>query len=467
MKPTAFSWILASLTVLLFTSYGHAADITATGSGNWSSTVPDAPWPGGIIPGSNDDIDVESPFTVTVDTNETIQYMYGSGAVIMGSGITLNVVGDPAGAEGTYELSDLDATAHGNTIIYSGNPFWASHQNYYNLVFSNTVTTSTLDFYNGYVNTQDPAAAMNIAGNLSVIGKIKVQQGADFNIGGSLVLDTDAQWDCSSFNLTVAGNLTVGTGALLLDLDGALGSNNIEGNFLVASTALGWNISDVTQWAIGGSLTNNGLIVGKGYGSITFYGTGAIAGSKTLTIPTLTINGTSQVGTSIVLTTNTPTLNGTLVFDLARTNGITLPAYVGTDLYYSGNLDVINTGPVPVSGKTYRLFYAPGFGGAFTSESLPALPAGLSWVDNTLVNGSITVAGTANAGSPVLAAIQNGRTLTLSWDAATYPGYSVEAQTNAAGIGNTWTHVANGSVSPYTATLNPSNLPVFYRLSNP
>src|SRR5690349_12161145 len=78
---------LAALTVaLLLCSVGRAADITATGSGNWSSTVPDAPWPGGVVPGTNDDADIEAPFNVTVDSTASVQYIYGSGTVTMAPG---------------------------------------------------------------------------------------------------------------------------------------------------------------------------------------------------------------------------------------------------------------------------------------------------------------------------------------------------------------------------------------------
>jgi len=193
---------LLAMAILIFLgAFGStikAADITATGSGNWSSTAPDAPWPGGVVPGPNDDVDVEAPYNVTVDSTAAIQYIYGSGTVTMAPGSTLTV-NDPAGAQATSQLAHLDTSAVGNTIIYAGNPFWAKHQDYYNLVFSNTITTSLIDFYNGFVNSQDPAANMTIAGDMTVIGKIKVQQGADFSIHGNLMMGTNSQWDCSSF----------------------------------------------------------------------------------------------------------------------------------------------------------------------------------------------------------------------------------------------------------------------------
>src|SRR5262245_40203637 len=199
MKTKRIMATLAIAALAQFAWISHAADITATGSGAWGSTVPDAPWPGGIVPGTNDDVDVEAPFQITVETNAVIQYIYGSGTVTLAPNSTLHILGDPAGAQGTYQLGTLDTSASGNTVIYSGNPFWAKHQNYFHLVFSNTVTTNQVDFYNGFVNTQDPAFAMTVAGDMSVIGKIKVQQGDDFAIGGNLLLGTNSTWDTSSF----------------------------------------------------------------------------------------------------------------------------------------------------------------------------------------------------------------------------------------------------------------------------
>jgi hypothetical protein len=462
MKIKSILVAISALSILMSVAIGRATDITATGSGNWSSTVPDAPWPGGIVPGVGDDVDVESPNVITVDTNEVIQFIYGTGSVIMAPNVTLNVVGDTNGADGTQSLTLLDASASGNTVIYSGNPFWAKHQNYYNLVFSNTVAPGQLDFYNGNIGLPgDNAVAMTIAGNMTVIGKIKVQQGDDFIIDGNLTLLTNGTWDCSSYNLTVLGNTTMG--GLLLDLDGANGSNYFGGSLTVTSNSLGWNVSDVTNWVLGASLTNNNLIAGTGFGSIYFNGTGFITGSKPITLPTMTVNGTYTIGTTITLITNTPGLNGTLIFDLARTNQMVLLTNAGTALYYSGNLNVINSGATPSAGKSYKLFNAPSYGGAFASTSFPTLPAGLSWTDNTLLNGSITVSGTTAL--PTLNIANGSGSVVLSWDSATFPGFHLQTKTN--GIGN-WSNVSGGTTSPFSVPGTArNNQSVFFRLANP
>src|SRR6266850_2491652 len=236
------------LPMMLVVSISYAADIVATGSGNWSSTVANAPWPGGVVPSSTDDVDVEAPFNITVDSTASIAYIYGSGTVTMAAGATLNVLGDPAGGQGTQSLALLNTTATGNTVNYLGNAFWCKHQNYYNLVLSGHG-----NFYNGNIGVPgDNAVAMTIAGNMTLGGTVAVQQGADFAIGGNLIISSGCTWDCSSFALTVTNNTTVG--GFLIDGDGGLGADHFG---TVTINAGGqWNLSDVTQWVVNGNLTN-------------------------------------------------------------------------------------------------------------------------------------------------------------------------------------------------------------------
>jgi hypothetical protein len=71
-------------------------------------------------------------------------------------------------------------------------------------------------------------------------------------------------------------------------------------------------------------------------------------------------------------------------------------------------------------------------------------------------------------GSPVLTFVRSGGNITLSWDSASFPGYSLQAQTNSAGIGtSSWGSVSGGNVSPVIMPIDPANPNVFFRLSNP
>ena len=495
MKTKYLLAVLAILSLTLIASVARADDILCIKSGNWNDPTV---WTNLVVqtnqvPTTNDSVDIESPFVVTVNTNAECDYIYSigspGGTLVMGAGVTL-IVHDSTGGAGTATLGQLDATAVGNTVVYACNPYHAKRCNYYNLVFANTNYVDPYPPYAPWENFNNFSidyglTPMTIAGNMTLLGHNKVQQGsggAPITIGGNLTIGSGCAWDCSGDLLTVASNVYVY--GLLEDLNGALGSNYIGGDVIVAGPGTstvaypggpytnGWYVSDVTQWAVGGSLVNNGSLWGRGYGSIAFEGTGSISGSSSLTLPTMTVDGTYTIATITTLTTNTPTLNGTLVFDLAAapTNKIIL-LHNSTNpptFYYSGLLNVINSGPAPTLGATYTFFSASNYDGAFAFISLPALGSGLSWATNLLTAGSIAVVSGGGGGGPTLNYSSSGTTLTLTWDTTSFPGYSVQAQTNQTGIiGTTWYDAGSGGVSPFVIQIDPANPPVFFRLHHP
>jgi hypothetical protein len=510
MKINNILAAIALLSGLLFASISQAQPSywAPIRSGNWSDTnAATSPWSNGITnilaPGTNTIVEVDDNIVITVDvTNAVCEILdslavltnIGTGTVIMAPNSTLTVYGKNEGY-GTQSLGYLIATATNCTVIYRGNAFWAQRTDYYNLVFAGWG-----DFYNGSQNGY-PITPMTVYGNMTVNGTnipsdqpgytgVYVELGGDFTIMGDFYLGTSNAWDCSLSDFVVMGN-TFCEG-FLWDQDAADGSNYFAGNFTVPPSSMaitnirntllqkynsdntnapvtviygGLDLQTGTNWNMGANLTNNGLIQGQGYGSINFNGSGVIAGSNAITIPTMVVNGSYEIGTTVTLTTNTPIFNGTLTFDLANTNQIVLQSEAGTALYYNGNLNVINSGAPTPPGASFTFFSCPnGFGGIFGGTSFPSLPNGLSWVDNTLTSGSISVFGTI-VGSPTLAVSRNGNQLTLSWDTATYSGYSLQAQTNH-GIGSNWSSTGI-TASPYTVTINPANPAVFYRLSNP
>jgi hypothetical protein len=483
MKMKQILGALTILSVLFFVLASHADDFNAVASGNWSDTNI---WvdndttnvPALTAPGPNDDADIPAGIDVTVDTNISVQYIYDDGTVTMGTNSTLDLLTDSAIATSTT----LDASAAGNTVIYSANPFFAKQTNYFNLTFINTNYVDEyppyepLEDFNNFSSSAGPTP-MNIAGNWTVLGFVKVQQGsgrAPITIGGDLIIGTNCIWDCSGDNLTVASNVYVY--GLLEDLNGALGTNHIGGSVIVtgagpsaynpaAGTGTnGWNVSDVVTWGVGGGLTNNGAIITKGYGSISFNGAGSIAG-KPFSLPTMVVNGNYTIGTTITLYTNTPTLDGTLTFDIADTNQIVFKTgSTNFTLYYSGILNVTNSGATPSSDGTFKLFTATNYGGAFASESFPPLPTGLSWVDSTITNGSISIIGSI-ASTQVAITSHNynpaSHQFTLTWASANSLTYSILESTNLAP--GSFTNVlatgipSGGSSTTYMVTMPNGN----------
>jgi hypothetical protein len=450
MKTKPILAILTALSTLLFTSMGRAQEIDAATNGNWSNTNT---WIGGVVPTVNssvtNSVDVGT-YNVTVDSTASCDYIYSdtsSGTVTMATNSVFNVygisgLGDEGGVGG---LANLVATAPGNTIFYAGNPYFAAETNYYNLVFCNTNFAGTVGPYHQEQNfnnfSQFGPTIMTVAGNMTLSGYSDVQLGTNFIIGGNLVVGTNCFWDCSAGPLNVAGNtiingeltdedgftsnlvenfnnLTIGptSPTLVLNNDGEIQTNGV------------WDLYDVIEWSIAGSLTNNGTIREhsgpSNGGSITFVGTGVIVGNP-FQVSDLFLQGTNTIGTTVTVT-NFLGLSGTVVFDLANPQTLIVTTNSTNALTYGGALNVINSGPPPVSGDTYYLFRAPAYGGSFTSTNLPPLPGGLSWAVNLATNGSITVTGTA---APVITSSHyNPATeqFTLTWTSGVGEMFTVQ-----------------------------------------
>ncbi len=117
-------------------------NIVSAGSGNWSSTVPNAPWPGGVIPTSTDNVTIADGQTVTIDiaavaysltvgqgTSGVLQYEQTTARTLtVGDNVTIANGGtfqsNPAGTVTTHALSiggnlinngTLDFSTNGNT----------------------------------------------------------------------------------------------------------------------------------------------------------------------------------------------------------------------------------------------------------------------------------------------------------------------------------------------------------------
>jgi hypothetical protein len=460
--------ILGAAMLLFFTLNSSAQQATnklAGGSGNWSSTVTNAPWPDAEPPTNYSVIEIEPPDVVTVDiTNATCEQLFGDGEIVMAPNTTLTITGETSGGDGANGILGFDASAGGNTVIYQGNAFFCRHTNYYNL--------SLLGFgtlYNG--NVGDPinvAAPMNIGGNLILGGTVNVQQADPFTINGNLTIGANSTYDCSVSPVTVLGNTTID--GKLTDLAGGPNPDDVFHNITIDASGT-WAISDVIEWLVTGSITNNGAITSAGPGGdggITFTNTGIVIGNP-FTIANLIVNGTTTFSTTVTAT-NFVGFGGTMKFDLGAAQH---KIVCGQPLSYGGNLVVINSGATPIAGNSYQLFSAPSYSGSFASETLPALPAGLMWVDNTAVNGSISVVSTG-PNAPVITSSQfNPATqqFTLVWTSQPALTYSIQYSSNLTTDSFTNHILATGIPSGGTSTTNTAVLPAgnagFLRVSQP
>ncbi|HEX3798583.1 MAG TPA: hypothetical protein VH413_07775 [Verrucomicrobiae bacterium] len=447
--------VIAVLTLLLGIAAAQSATtVTATGNGEWNSTVPDQPWPGGVPPQPTDNADIEAPFNVTVSTNATVDYIYGSGTVTMGTNATLTIVGSNAG-EGTQSLGLIDTTAPGNTVIYQGNAFFCKHQNYYNLQL-----VGFGNLFNGEIGVSgDGLSPMTISGNFILGGTAGVAQGDMITTMGDLTIGPGSTYDSSCSPVTVMGN-TVVSGTLEDKCGDSVALDDVFNNITINPGGT-WNLGDVIEWAVNGSVTNNGSVIGTGFGTITFLGTGVIAGNSPLTPPFVSFQGTNEIENTIEVTTNGPDFKNTIVLDFAHPGEIIVPMSLNMQLFFSGTLNLTNTGPAITRTTTYKFFDAIGYNDPYGFNTIngPGFGANYSITNDLTIDGTITVVPLTLA-----AGITNNQ-ITLSWDSVTFPGFQLQVQTNTAGLaGTNWLDVGASS-SPFTTAVSSTNAAVLFRLS--
>ncbi len=211
------------------------------------------------------------------------------------------------------------------------------------------------------------------------------------NAGGTSTLDVRR----GQFNLN-AGNVladrlvaTLGEGSVINFPAGLLsvGSSSISNNqpFAVA------NGTSEARLVLMGNDTHR---FGEG---IIIRGRGTLAGNGTITGGlTVENGGTLSPGQSVgeLFLSQSPVLQGTTVMEISR-NGLFLTndqVQVAGPLTYGGRLTVTRIGATALSGgDRFRLFSASGYSGSFSPITLPSLPAGLSWTNRLLLDGSIEV----------------------------------------------------------------------------
>ena len=190
--------------------------------------------------------------------------------------------------------------------------------------------------------------------------------------------------------------------------------------------------------AAGGTLylahNNNGFQSLYGNGTLN----GSLVASNSLIAPGRRASMSSIFTGSALTVTNTVTLHSgtTNLFGINRTNTPPNDSLAALSIAYAGTLIVTNFGDTNYasgSSNVFRLF-SGALSGTFASVTLPVLPAGMYWVTNLYVDGSIAIVNTNSSISTNAFTITNSfnsvnGTLTLSWP-LNHTGYRLEAQTN-------------------------------------
>ena len=224
-----------------------------------------------------------------------------------------------------------------------------------------------------------------------------------FSMGSSPVINVTGTTTSSliSANLTVRDNLSfnVTRGTAAVDL-------NVSGKLLTASTGgITLNGGGVMQLGAantytGPTIVSNGTLLVNGSlvagSAVTVNSTGTLGGAGTINGPVANSGtlspGTNGIGTLTV--NNTLAVTGTTAMQLNKT-GTTLTndkVQGVTTLTQGGTLNVTASGDALAAGDSFTLFSATTRAGAFTTFTLPMLPAGLLWNTSLLAtNGSVSV----------------------------------------------------------------------------
>jgi hypothetical protein len=364
---------------LFFVSLASATTITTTGSGNWNSTIPNAPWPGGIVPLATDNVIISSGRTVTLITNSTItnltlsattsKLVINNGQILTVSGVFLNSGTTTNGVNGPGTILFTGTTTFGiltptgvqpnvvvgdglstNTVTVGGNP----------LIFNLTVNIgSTLN-----TNTRTLTVNGTLRNNGVIIGTTSIfNLIGDFNNTGNFAFSGAGRLSLSgnyintrtvslfsarvqftgTANQTIQGFTTTGVVNMLKTGGIATFTGNVSGGGLTIN-GIGGTLNLGTElihtfsgtWTrtngvldggssllkIGGSVTGTGGTFTPGLGTVEYNRVGA------QTAAVVTYNNLTLSGTLIKTFSTTPTING--IFSLEGTATVTVTTGVVT-----------------------------------------------------------------------------------------------------------------------------------------
>ncbi|MES2559103.1 MAG: T9SS type A sorting domain-containing protein [Bacteroidota bacterium] len=442
----------------MFTHHMQAATITTGGSGSWTSTTNNAPWPGGVVPSPGDSIIIGSGHTLTVNTAATCLAIYfavnGSASTLTISGTnSLTVTNDitfsiPSGnvrqlvAIGsglvsctnlTYTLTgsnnkDNDVTISTGSFTASGNISMPASASRNSFVCSGTATVTVGGSWtnSGTVTPSTSTIVYNGASAQSILGitynKLVLSGAGTKSFGG---------------NVTVSDTLTISAGARLnnsestnLRTDGVFyvlgeynetatgGSVTFNGGVNIATGGtISCTIGETFIFSAGGLINNGMFACGTSNTSIFQTNAQSISGSGTTTFSTLTVNVGVTNNTTITVATalsgsNTLTQGLGAVLNIGGSSGISVIAA-------SANANTVNynaNGAQTVKGTTYR--------------NLILSVSGAKTTSSVTVNDTLFMEGTATAST----APTYGSAATLTYNTAT-----------ARNTANEW-------ISPFTAS---------------
>lgn len=410
-----------------------------------------------------------------------------AGALIKAGGGTLIFSNASSTFRGALYVDTSSTTAsdglvrivNNQTLVNAQSPIYIRNNNTGSSTLQLDGTTGNLTVSKGIsVNCRNNATAaiQNLGGTNTITGFIALNSG-----GNTFTVQSDAGLLIFAGNHQYIGGLVgnrnyIFTGAGQHRLNGAI-LNSTNGSSIAVTksgpgtlTLAGANTYTNTTSVSSGTLLVNGSLATTPVtvaNTATLGGDGTIGGAVTVqsggTLAPGTGLGRLTVNNSVTLqagsTTRMEIQKSPLTNDVLRATGI---------LNYGGNLIVTNLAGVLAPGDVFTLFEAGGFGGAFSSISLPPLNVGLTW--SVLTNGTLAVIAT-NPPTITSFVLQGNGAFEVNGSGSASQGYTLQAATNLAAPIN-WVEATNTVAATnglfQLLDLEATNyLQRFYRVSAP
>ncbi len=351
---------------------GAACSLTKAGPGTLVLTGGNNTYTGGTI--INDGI-----LYVNQD-NEGFNSSAFRGTVTVNPGATLTMLNNPAGWGGGLTALNVN----GGTV--TGNGGLGAFGVIYNLTGGHITGTSRIDL--GSYNSVNGAIRSLASPVTSIV-----------NPGLGLMLRGDSGQ--TAYVITVDAGTT--PSGVDLQFDGGITENASPCSLIKAGPGT-LALAGVSSYT-GATIVSNGTLLVNGRldprSGVTVLANGILGGTGTLNGPT-TVQaggalspGAKSIGNLIVNDNLTLSGGSTVLMEASKNGGLLRSdvAFVSGTLVQNGTLVVTHLGPDPLApGDNVLLFGAGTFRGGFTNLILPALPAGLVWLTNSLADeGALTV----------------------------------------------------------------------------
>ncbi|MBL0335839.1 MAG: fibronectin type III domain-containing protein [Chitinophagaceae bacterium] len=222
--------------------YYSAGNIVSAGNGLWSSTVPNAPWPGGIVPTSNDIVTIANGTNVTIDIPTAVCYNL--------------IVGQGASGVLTMDLSTTCSTltVGNNVTVSAGGVFQSATTgtitNHSLSVTGNITNNGTIDFAPMAIRL---LRLLVLPEAITLYFPVRVQPQI-FSHWPWLKASWSVEVELNLSNFTVRGLSAAATGALLTSNSG-VGTLKISGTNTFAGNL--WSVAGYTIPATLGFWLNN------------------------------------------------------------------------------------------------------------------------------------------------------------------------------------------------------------------